>query len=281
MKIPAAFGHEVMALNFAKVFGIPAIIAPKADNEQEFERSAKANYANMHFFYPSLLQVSQKELEKYQPDMVDIIASVQGRRLPDSAWRDFAKSTLTPTEPTIDLPQFRFMWGRFNVGIIPAKFMTDGKCGLDEKQQSLFPYMFSFLTKYNVDPILVQHFNKVDDKEAVLATRKDIPNLSIPGETENPELFGIRGVQHKMYYNMYKQLNMCIGVPGTHTWILLTMFPDTPQIILFNRNGAENWEAIAAAYQERKKKIYALGFDENTNMSEFSRQIEKQFVALL
>lgn len=268
-------------MNFAKVFGIPAVISPKADNEQEFERIAKANYANMHFFYPSLLQVSQKELERYQPDMVDIIASLKNGKLPDSAWIDFAQSRLTPTEPTIDLPPFRFMWGRFNVGIIPAKLKTDGECGLDEKQQSLTPRVLSFVNKYAVNPVLIQHFDKVNDKDTVLSIRKEIPSLSIPGETENPELFGIRGVQHKMYYNMYKQLNVCIGIAGTHTWVLLTMFPDTPHIILYNRNGVENWDAIAAAYQKRGKKIYAIGFDESTDMEELSKQIEKQFVAFL
>lgn len=43
---------------------------------------------------------------------------------------------------------------------------------------------------------------------------------------------------------MYARLNASIGIAGTHTWILLTMFPEVPQVILYNNHGTERWEAI-------------------------------------
>lgn len=67
---------------------------------------------------------------------------------------------------------------------------------------------------------------------------------------------------------------------GTHTWLLLTMFPDIPQLILFNKKGVERWKAIEAAYQKQGYNIICLGFDENTDMAEFAKEIETNYAKL-
>lgn len=121
--------------------------------------------------------------------------------------------------------------------------------------------------------VLGQHFHKVNNLATVQALAKEF-NMYVPGMTEDTEVFGIRGVQHKMYYHLYRQLTASVGIAGTHTWIMLA---DIPQIILYNRNGVEHWEAIAEAFRANGKNIYAIGFDENTDMAELSKVIEEQF----
>ena len=104
--------------------------------------------------------------------------------------------------------------------------------------------------------------------------------MYVPGMTENTEVFGIRGVQHKLYYNMYKSLSASVGIAGTHTWIMLTMFPEIPQIILFNNKGVERWKEIEKAYQALGYKIFCIGFDENTDMKQLSKEIQEKYELL-
>ena len=279
IKVSSSFGHEIMALNFAKAFGIPVVILPKKDNREEWEAESRKIYENLSFFYDSLLKIDFDERGRYEDEAVDIIGTLKAGKLPDGAWLDFAQSRLTPTESTMELPIYRELVGRKNLMMVPQKLISDGECGVTAAQQSLNPTVFNFLKGGKYQLVLGQHFDKVKDLAIVEALAKEF-NMYVPGMTEHKEVFGIRGIQHKMYYNMYKQLDGCVGIAGTHTWILLTMFPDTPHIILYNRNGVENWEAIAAAYQKQGRKVFAIGFDEKTDMAKLSQQIEKQFAAL-
>ena len=273
-----------MALNFAKAFGIPVVILPKKDNREEWEAESRKIYENLSFFYDSLLKIDFDERGRYEDEAVDIIGTLKAGKLPDGAWLEFAKYRLTPTESTLELPVYRELIGKRNVMIVPQKLISDGECGVTAAQQSLNQSVFYFLKddvyRKMFNFVLGQHFDKVKDLAIVEALAKEF-NMYVPGMTEHKEVFGIRGVQHKLYYNLYKQLRACIGIAGTHTWVLLTMFPEIPQIILYNKNGVENWGAIAQAFQKQGRKIYALGFDEKTNMTEFSKQIEKLSVVIL
>lgn len=79
---------------------------------------------------------------------------------------------------------------------------------------------------------------------------------------------------------MYNKLDMSVGIAGTHTWYMLTSFSETPQIILYNKNGLENWDEIANSYLKNGKKVYALGFDENTDWKKFALEIKACYVKL-
>ena len=82
---------------------------------------------------------------------------------------------------------------------------------------------------------------------------------------------------HTSFLNMFKKMKCSVGIAGTHTWLLLAIFPWIPQIILFNKNGVENWKDIEAAYQRAGYKIICIGYDENTDMSELSKEIEEAY----
>ena len=116
----------------------------------------------------------------------------------------------------------------------------------------------------------------MNDLPAVEALAKEF-NMYVQGMTEENEVFVIRGVAHKEYYNMYSKLGMSIGIAGTHTWILLTMFPWVPQIILYNRKGVEHWEAIGKAFQAAGWPIRTIGFDEDTDMNQLSEKIKSYY----
>ena len=68
---------------------------------------------------------------------------------------------------------------------------------------------------------------------------------------------------------MYKKVDISVGIAGTHTWYMLSCFPEKPQIIFYNKNGVENWDTIAKAYQKQGYPIYAMGYDENTDWKRF------------
>lgn len=276
--VRSAFGHEIMALNFAKALNMPVVVIPNKETEEEYEAESEKILANLSFLSNDIVAVPFADRAKYEALSYDIIADLKAGKLADEMWERFVTARLVPTQNTNTLPQFNGMRAnRRNLLLIPQKLISDGECGVTAQQQSLNPSVFNFLKGQNeYQFVLGQHFNKVNDKPAVEALAKEF-GMYVPGMSEDTEVFGIRGVQHKMYYNMYNQLGMSIGIAGTHTWILLTMFPWVPQVILYNRKGVENWEAIGKAFQAAGYPIRTIGFDENTNMEQLSEKIESYY----
>ena len=72
IKISSQFGHEVMAVNFAKALGLPVVIVPNKDSKEEFKAESQKIYDNMSFFYDDIYMVPFEEKDKYA-DAWDII----------------------------------------------------------------------------------------------------------------------------------------------------------------------------------------------------------------
>ena len=79
---------------------------------------------------------------------------------------------------------------------------------------------------------------------------------------------------------MYKKIDISVGIAGTHTWYMLTCFPEKPQIIFYNKNDVEKWEEISKAYQKQGKPIYVMGFDENTDWKRFSLEVKALYTKI-
>lgn len=254
---------------------MPVVVIPAKETEAEFNTESEKILANLSFLSNDIVRIPFAERQKYEAMSYDLIADLKAGKLADEMWGKFVTARLVPTQNTNTLPQFRSMRAnRKNLLLVPQKLVSDGECGVTAQQQSLSPNVFNFLKEQKeYQLILGQHFNKVNDLPAVEALAKEF-SMYVPGMTEESEVFGIRGVQHKMYYNMYNKLGMSIGIAGTHTWILLTMFPWIPQVILYNKKGTEHWDVIGKAFQAAGWPIRTIGFDENTDMEQLSEKIK-------
>lgn len=276
--VRSSFGHEIMALNFAKALNMPVVVIPNKETEEEFNTESEKILANMSFLSNDIVRIPFADRAKYENMSYDLIADLKAGKLADEMWKKFVAARLVPTQNTNTLPQFRSMRAnRKNLLLVPQKLVSDNACGVTAQQQSLSPEVFNFLkeqTTYQL--VLGQHFHKENDKPAVEALAQDF-NMYVPGMSENPEVFGIRGVRHEMYYNMYNKIGMSIGIAGTHTWILLTMFPWVPQVILYNKKGVEHWDVIGKAFQDAGWPIRTIGFDEETNMEQLSEKIKSYY----
>lgn len=263
-----------MAVRFAESMGVKALIIPECDDFEEYENRAESIYSNMSFFSPCVKKVPFNMRHMFE--CRDIIAELKAGQLADEEWDIFFEGRCKPTRDTSFLPQYAIGMNDNEPAVlfVPQKLKSDGECGITAQQQSLIPAVFNFLKSAPCQLVLGQHFNKMADIEQVVDLATEF-GLYVPGLTENPEVLGLRGVKHEMYYNMYKHLSGSIGIAGTHTWIMLSMFPDIPQIILYNKGGVEHWEAIAAAARRAGHEIFAIGFDGNTDMEELSKAIEK------
>lgn len=280
ISISSQFGHEIMALNFAHALGLEVVIIPNKEEPQEFEEESKKIYDNMSFFYRRIFTISYKDRQFYEEMSRDIIGELKAGTLPNDLWKEFAESELRPSPFFGNLPEFYELYdGKPNILVVPQKLLSDNACGVTAAQQSVNPAVFNFLKGLPFRLVLGQHFNKVSDLETVKALQQEF-NFYVPGMTEDQEVFGIRGVRHVKYYNMYGSLSASVGIAGTHTWYLLTMFPDIPQIILYNKNGVEHWEAIAQAYRKAGYNIWAIGFDETTDMTDLSKEIETRLFGI-
>ncbi len=276
--VRSAFGHEIMAVNFAQALYMPVAIIPNKETEDEYEDESEKIANNLAFFTESLVRVPFAERQKYENMSWDIIADLKAGKLADDMWsKYFVRSRLIPTS-ILGLPEYQGMReNRKNLLLVPQKLISDNACGVTAQQQSLSPEVFNFLKEQNeYQLVLGQHFHKVNDLPAVEALAKEF-GMYVPGMTENNEVFGIRGVRHEMYYDMYNQIGMSIGIAGTHTWILLTMFPWVPQVILYNKKGTEHWDVIGKAFQAAGYPIRTIGFDEETNMEQLSEKIKSYY----
>lgn len=281
LKITSQFGHEIMACEFANVSDWAVAVVPNKDVLEEYETEVQKILLNMGFFSASLFKVPFEERHKYE-HCLDVIRLLKDNRLPNDWWEGFAKGRLHPQDDPDTLTQYPGLEDEDNILVIPQKLLSDGECGVSAAQQSLPLEVFDFLIARPEKPVLGQHFHKINDRPIVedLVKRFD-GRLYVPGLTENEHVFGIRGVQHREYYNMYRQLKLSVGIAGTHTWYLLTMFPEIPQVILYNKSSVEHWPAIAEAYRKQGHQIYAIGFDENTDMSQLSKEVEAKVAELL
>ncbi len=76
---------------------------------------------------------------------------------------------------------------------------------------------------------------------------------------------------------MYASLKAAIGSPATHTWMLLTMFPEKPQIIPYFEGLKEDWKAIERVYQEEGRKIFSVEFGESKDEITIAKEIEEAY----
>jgi len=276
--ITEAFGHGFAALNFTKAESLIPVAFSDKDNKEDFEAHVEQIFNNMVFFCPNLQKATWEEKEKFAEAGWNVRKDLLEGKITKEMWRRFAATSLSPVSEE-GLPLFKNLLGK-SIMFVPQKLQSDGQCGVSAAQQSLPLEAFDFLKETALDLVLGQHFHKVNDREKVEKLVEDF-DCYVPGMTEDEEVFGIRGVQHKKYWNMYAKLAGCIGIAGTHTWFLLTCFPDTPQVILFNKHGVENWTEIEEAYREAGKDVVCLGFDDATDMCEFSEEMEEAYFDVL
>lgn len=276
--IRSSFGHEIFAVWTAKLFNVNVLIVPNTENEEEYATKAKEIFNQMSFFTPYLVIIPFDERENALATGWDIVTDLRSNNLDEHLWEELASVSLQPSNSTC-LPSYNQLLNKDNILVVMQKWLSDNGCGVTAQQQSLPVDVFKFLHEVSQNLVFGQHFNKVNDLDGVKRVSEEY-NMYIPGFTENQEVLGIRGVLHAKYYNMYNALSGSVGIAGTHTWYLLAMFPDTPQIILYNRSGVENWEAIAEAMRKGGRKVEAIGFDENTNFGSLSEEIKDKYLKI-
>ncbi len=278
--IKSSFGHEIFALWVAKLFNVNVFICPDKDCEEEYNTEAE-KIRNQMSFFASGLELKAVPFSKKAETLAngwDIVKDLRANNLSKDLWNKLAKVSLQPAA-TSELPEYAQLRNRQNILVIMQKWLSDNGCGVTAKQQSLPAEVFGFLREMPQNLVFGQHFHKVNDLAGVEAAAKAY-DMYVPGLSENPEVLGIRGILHAKYYNMYKALTGSVGIAGTHTWYLLAMFPETPQIILYNRNGVEDWNGIAGAMRKGGRKVWAIGFDENTDFSVLAKEIEEKYLEI-
>ena len=273
-------GHAFMELGFATAFNQKPIAYSEKDNKEEFEKEVADIYERFSPMFPDMRRASWDEAGNLAEQGVSWRKELLDRKIDAAMWGKFAQAKLKP-QMSSDLPKFAgIKRDSRNVLLIPQKLISDGKCGVTAQQQTVPLSAFNFFKNEEGNRyILGQHFHKVNDVENVKEVAAEF-DMYVPGEKEDEHVYGIRGVSHNQYLNMYKKLDMSVGIAGTHTWYMLTCFPETPQIILYNKNGVENWDELAKSYREKGKNVYALGFDENTDWKKFALEIKACYVKL-
>lgn len=276
--ITSSGGHGFMELGFATAYKQKPIAFSEKDNQDDFEKEVEDIYNRLSPFVPNMTKASWENRDTLLAKGVSYRKKLLAKEINQDMWNEFAKVKLLP-HTTDDLPKFKGLKTyEHNVLMIPQKLFSDGLCNLTATQQSVPLEVFDFLKQKDSYYVLGQHFHAKNDLAHVENIANEF-NMYVPGKNEDNSVFGIRGVNHTQYLNMYKKIDMSVGIAGTHTWYMLECFPEIPQIILYNKEGAENWNKIAQAYlkQKPRKPIYVLGFDKNTDWEKFSETLQKLY----
>lgn len=272
VRLRDAMGHGFFTVVVAKMRQAYLATIPDKNVKADYNAAQQATIENFMFFERAL---KVPFADRSSLNCSDPVAELTSGTIDNGIWAEFARTRLiAKPDALVGIPAFDGLKGKKNVLWVPQKFITDGLCGLSAGQQSVPLEAFEFLkAKADINLVFGQHFNKVSDLANVEKTCAEY-QAYLPGQTEHPEVLGIRGVQHKLYYNMYQSLKASIGIAGTHTWYMLTMFPEIPQVILYNKKGVERWDLIGQAYRDAGYQIYPLGFDETTDFAEYSKEME-------
>lgn len=134
-----------------------------------------------------------------------------------------------------------------SIVVVPQKLITDGTSrDTAEKQSFGWDYFDRLITAFNGRKmILGQHFDKNDEiQKKEIVDRCSQRNIIVPGMNNNSSILGMRGVSLGVWTEMYKKSDFIIGIAGTHTWQILTMYPKHPQIILSNITSNEVYESF-------------------------------------
>ena len=268
-------GHEVAICCEAARTKRKVLILPKAATAAEYYKKAYEILYFMSFFYAAenFIIPSFEDREMYEEVGQDWVADLRAGKFDQAYWDEFASHTLTPTrgnEIQFSVSSEAILW-------VPQKLVTNGLCGVTAEQQSLFPEFFWFMEEK--EKVMFQHYNKVADKPAVDELLQKHPSYA-PGVTENPDLLGLRGISHEMYINLLSKVKGCVGIAGTHSWEMLTMFPWKPQIHLYNKAGVERWDQIEKAYQKQGYPVRCCGFEDGTDKEAFSMDVAEVFTQL-
>lgn len=273
--ITEAFGHGFMSLNFAKAYNLQPVAFSVKETEEEFNADVEAIFQKLSCVGKKLgmRKASWEERDELISTGWNVRQSLIDGKITPDMWYDFAGSTLE-MDVEGEAPQFKSLWGEdINVFFAPQKLHSDGACGATAQQQSLPLEVYKFMKLLEVNKILGQHFHKVNDLEKVQQLANDF-NLYVPGLDEDHEVLGVRGVPHWKYANLYKQLDLSIGVLGTHTWVMLTCFPNIPQIITCYEGLSEDAVALNNAYSRHGKNVFFVSYNEETLIETLQEDIE-------
>ena len=267
------FGHGFFCLLYAKAMGLTPVAFSEKDNEADFTAQVEQIYNNLAFFAPNMVKATWEEREQLLAEGLNIREKILQDAVTDDEWLKIAQTTLTPNpEEVPGLPKYSLS-GK-NILFVPQKLISDGRCGSTAEEQSVGYDYFKPLKKEGVTFILGQHFDKINDLPKIEEIKKEF-NAYVPGDTENPEVFGIRKIPHKMYWNLYEQIDSCIGIAGTHTWYALACFPHISLGILHPTKN-ENWKRISAAYQAVGRKVYELDINKSANLEKDIMELYKK-----
>ncbi len=261
--ITEGFGHGFLGLLYTKAMGLRPVAFSDKDNEADFTAHVEQIYNNLSFFAPNMVKATWEEREQLLAEGINIREKILQDAVTDEEWLKIAQTTLTPNSEEIpSLPKYSLS-GK-SVMFAYKKTISDGRCGATAKEQSVDSKTFAGIKRADTTLVYIQNFDKIKELNDIQEVKKEF-NAYVPGDTENPEVFGIRGVAHKMYWNLYEQIDSCIGIAGTHVWYALACFPHISLGIL-HPTKSENWKRITAAYQAVGRKVYELDFNKSADL---------------
>lgn len=250
-------GYALLMLKMTKALDKPCLLDKPINKFKTLKSIEKIATAN---------SIHLNDENKRQGDKVLNFKEVL--RMKNFPWKEFWESTPLKCPPgNPDLAEEN------SVIIVPEKYKTDGNSRDSAENQSIgwdaFQGFYKFFSEKQL--VLGQHFDKNKKEETEpLIEHSRLHKINIPGLDENKEFFGIRGIPLHEWKDMYEAADLIIGIAGTHTWQVLTMFPNKPQIIFFNNSNAqdgkfEDWTQIT----DHINNVVAIPFKNFTEGNQF------------
>ena len=261
-----------MSCLWGKVLHQRIYVSSKKTTEEEYNQDVERIAKNMRYFSEVTI-IPWKDRAKAQQcrNMAEEIRTSFSGLDWEKFFSEKLEVALSYNEPCFSCIQKDLM-------VVSGKSISDEHFGVNAQAQSVPIEVFDAIKKEWNRYILGQHFDKSQDLEKI---KKIVPDWVIPGlyadlpregQISEKEVLGIRGVAPHLLHYLYKRISGCVGVAGTHTWFLLTVFPEKPQVILYHKD-LEDWTAIARAARTKGLKIAAVEYDDTTTAEELKTRV--------
>ena len=261
--------------------GVPVYACPDEGtytDKSSFDAMVDAIAKSLRALYPMVVSPTYGERFRVREHTWDVAGTIQAGNFHD--WRLFFRGCGRPlNRPVTDLPDFPGV-PKGSCGWASDKLVSDGLSGETAADQSTGAG-YSWLPELGKKIVLLQHFKAGTDEPTIRATCEATGcDVYIPGQTEHPEVYGIRGVPHAAYYNLYQKLGMLVTIPGTQLWLALYWRGKGCKYVLpYDKNLPENWAEAIAVGQELGFDISGVGFDKTSDMAEVYAKTRKLALA--
>jgi hypothetical protein len=133
-----------MEISFGMAYGQEIVACSQQTEKDKFEKETNDIYNRLAPFVPNMKKSSWEEAKDLTKNAISYREKLLSKQIDNKMWSKFAHTPLTP-EYHDKLPNYNGIDSSTkNIMLVPQKLISDAKCGVSAKEQSVPLEVFNF-----------------------------------------------------------------------------------------------------------------------------------------